>query len=83
VRWGGGPAGCSSREHVLDWVGAVRKQGVRTQVGETLVRRDAVVLGLTVTDPGGEGRRGRPANVYQVFRLGGDGGATTPRVPKA
>ncbi|WP_042422168.1 nuclear transport factor 2 family protein [Streptacidiphilus anmyonensis] len=69
VRWGGEeetPETCHSRSDVLAWYGRLNASGLRAQVTETIVRVQAVVLGLDVSGPerGPDGERPN-----QVFRI--------------
>jgi hypothetical protein len=72
VRWGGEedtPQTCHSRSDVLAWYRRLHAAGLRARVTETVVRDQAVVVGVELTGP----ERGlygeRPNQVFQVFRL--------------
>ncbi|TDU05120.1 SnoaL-like protein [Streptomyces sp. 846.5] len=74
VRWGAQdetPQTCHSRSDVLAWYGSAQAAGTRAVVTETQVLDDAVVLGLTMTGPGWGPGNGRPARIFQAFRLAG------------
>jgi ankyrin repeat protein len=51
VRWGGGPAGCWNRDHVLEWYRVLARQGVRARVEDVTLSDGAVVLTLAVVRP--------------------------------
>ncbi len=73
VRWGGGPAGCHSRAHVLEWYQLLRAQGVRATVEEMTVHGDTIILGLAVTHAGQTERPADPADLlYQAFTVADD-----------
>ena len=70
VRWGGEEdtdQTCHNRAEVLARYEALRARGVLVSVTEVSIERDAVVLGLDVTRPGGTEHR----RVHQTFTVAG------------
>ncbi|MBL7490798.1 ankyrin repeat domain-containing protein [Frankia sp. AgB1.9] len=73
VRWGGGPTGCHSRAHVLEWYQLLRAQGVSATVETMTIHGDTITLGLAVTHAGQTERPADPANLfYQAFTVADD-----------